>query len=211
MDEFSKREKRLITIIVFSFLIIIGLVSGSIFKEKEEDAYFLTDQKIETVEASQLNEAQPKEENKVILIHISGAVVKPGLIELPNGSRLIDAINAAGGSNPEADLNQVNLSRKISDEERIHIPKLGESAEILPLLSQNPPMESSGSLEQTSKININTADKDQLMSLPGVGEKTADKIIMYRQTTPFTAIEDLMEVPGIGEKKFSELKDQISI
>lgn len=211
MDEFSKREKRLITIIVFSFLIIIGLVSGSIFKEKEEEAYFLTDQKIETVEASQLNEAQPKEENKVILIHISGAVVKPGLIELPNGSRLIDAINAAGGSNPEADLNQVNLSRKISDEERIHIPKLGESAEILPLLSQNPPMESSGSLEQTSKININTADKDQLMSLPGVGEKTADKIIMYRQTTPFTAIEDLMEVPGIGEKKFSELKDQISI
>ncbi|MDO5301314.1 MAG: ComEA family DNA-binding protein [Tissierellia bacterium] len=138
-----------------------------------------------------------------IFVHISGAVVAPGLLELPPDSRLTDAVDRAGGLLAEADVNQVNLSKKLQDEERIIIPRVGEE---LPATVQSP---GSGTAGGGGPVSIQRATKEELMTLPGVGEKTAQAIVEYREHSPFTTTEDLMEVPGIGEKKYQGLKEHI--
>lgn len=211
MNDFSPRERKLFFVIGIFFLIIIGLASGKLFETREDEVKMVADFTLEDNESTAKSNSE-QSDNSIIMIHISGAVNNPGLISLESGSRLIDAVNAAGGAMAEADLDQVNLSRKINDEERIHIPLKGEISQIAPLSGEV----SGGGVspntgENAEKININTSDKSSLMELPGIGEKTADKIINYRQENPFKSIDDLKEVPGIGEKKFNELKDKISV
>ena len=110
-------------------------------------------------------------------------------------------IEEAGGETDEADLTRINLASIVSDEQKIFVPAkvvLDETNET--------------GAEKTSIVNINTASKEKLMSLDGVGEGTAEKIIKYReQNGYFNTIEDLMNVSGIGESKFSGLKDDITV
>lgn len=139
-----------------------------------------------------------------IVVHISGQVHNPGIVKLEPGARVIDAVNAAGGLKKDADLDKINLARKLQDEEKIYIPKIGEDISESISYFQNP---AGGS----NKININTCTKEELMSLPGIGDVLADRIIQYREKTPFKKIEDLMNVSGIGEKKFESIKDMIIV
>ncbi|MDY3118560.1 MAG: ComEA family DNA-binding protein [Peptoniphilus sp.] len=136
-----------------------------------------------------------------IYVDIGGCVQNPGLYELEKGARVKDGITAAGGIVGNADTSQINLAKKLNDEEKLYIPKVGENA---PQGVATP--ESSG-----GPVSIQNGSKEELMSLPGVGEKTADKIIEYRTAHPFTAVEDLKEVPGIGEKTFDSLKNNIRL
>lgn len=133
-----------------------------------------------------------------IYIHISGRVKNPGLVELKSGSRVIDAINSAGGMYEDADLDSVNLAKKLNDEEKIYVAKKGEVDSTTYTESSN------------HKININTADSSELENLPGVGPKTAEKIIKYREENKFNRIEDIMNVGGFGQKKFEDVKDFIT-
>ena len=145
------------------------------------------------------------EESEEIMVHISGAVNSPGILRLDSSKRVVDALDLAGGARDDADLDRVNLAARLHDEEKIYIPKVGEVQENMTTLVTSP--SSSG---PASKININSADLSELTKIPGVGEKTAQKILDYRANNSFSSIEDIKNVPGIGDKKFESMKDYIS-
>ena len=145
------------------------------------------------------------EESEEIMVHISGAVNSPGILRLDSSKRVVDAIELAGGARDDADLDRVNLAARLHDEEKIYIPKVGEVQENMTTL-----VSSSSSNGTNSKININSADLSELTKIPGVGEKTAQKILDYRANNSFSSIEDIKNVPGIGDKKFESMKDYIS-
>lgn len=145
-----------------------------------------------------------------ITVYLVGAVQSPGIYTLPAGSRIQDAVQAAGGLLSEANPGAVNLAAILIDGERIVIPVLPEfdnSSAATGELSER-----STSLEGIVLININTASQSELESLPGIGPKTAQKIIEYRQSHgPFLTIEDLLDIPGIGDKTLAEIKDLITV
>ena len=139
-----------------------------------------------------------------VVVHICGAVVSPGVYELPPGSRIIDAVNLAGGLSDEADESYVNLAGVPADGEQIFIPTY-EEAESLRKIPQEGSMAS-------GKVNINTADKSLLCSLPGIGDTRAADIIAYRQEHGgFAVIEDIMQVSGIKEAGFQKIKELITV
>lgn len=144
------------------------------------------------------------ENSQELYVHISGAVKNPGLYKMTPGSRIADAIDEAGGSLPDANLDAINLARKLNDEDKIYLPTVDEEVPS-EINSTTSSPSSSGSL-----ININSADKSTLTNIPGVGDKTADKIIDYREKTQFKSIEDIKNVDGIGDKKFENMKDFIT-
>ncbi len=146
-------------------------------------------------------------ESPVILVHIAGQVNSPGLLKLKEGDRVYDAIELAGGLKNEADLGRINLARKLADEEKIYIPKLGEELEE----TTNDYVKVSDDGGINSKIDINTASKEELMTLPGIGDKTADKIINYRLENKFKKVEDIKNVSGIGDKKFEQIEALIIV
>lgn len=136
-------------------------------------------------------------EEEFIFVHIEGCVERPGLVKVKYGTRLYELIEEAGGKTSEADLTRVNLASIVSDEQKVIIPKKV-------VIEENE--------EESSLVNINSASKEKLTTLSGIGESTAEKIIKYRETNGyFNVIEDLMNVPGIGESKFNSLKDDITV
>jgi competence protein ComEA len=148
--------------------------------------------------------ASPSDE---VAVHVAGRVRRPGLVHLPAGSRVHDAIRAAGGATSGADLNAVNLARKLTDGEQIRVPAPGDPA---------PPPDAAttpGSLGGTpsAPLDLNTATPEQLDTLPGVGEVTANRIVAYRSAHPFTTVDELLEVPGIGQRRFEQLKDLVTV
>ncbi len=197
---FSKREQ----IILVFLVIIIALISLFNFLGKNDesaDEGVLVEDYISGLnEANELN----SEEVYEIMVHISGQVYNPGIVVLESGSRLIDAVELAGGLKKDADLDKINLAKKLIDEEKIYIPKIGEEyiEEVF---------ESGDSGNSTGKVNINTCTKEELMTLPGIGEVLADRIINYRKDNKFKAIEDIMNVSGIGEKRYEAIKDFIIV
>ena len=146
--------------------------------------------------------------NKKISIYISGAVNSPGVVELNSSDRLMNGVNLCGGLTNEADTNRVNLAMKVKDEGHYIIPKIGEEINInIECNNENDNSEGSD-----KKININNATKEELDSLPGVGEVTAQKILDYREENKeFKSIDEIKNVKGIGENKFNNLKDYICI
>ncbi|MEW5867794.1 MAG: ComEA family DNA-binding protein [Chloroflexota bacterium] len=145
-----------------------------------------------------------------LVVHVLGAVAQPGLYQLPAGSRVQDAIQAAGDLLPEADLSTVNLAALLQDGQRILVPTPP------PPTSTPDPNAPRGSKAATPVViyplNINTASQAELESLPEIGPATAQKIIEYRQTHgPFTSIEQIMEVENIGPKTFEQIKDLITV
>jgi competence protein ComEA len=159
----------------------------------------------------------------MIKVYITGAVRDPGVYEIADGDRIETVLTLAGGATAEADLNAVNLSKKLSDEQQIIIPELGETIDPLPENPAEPTLEdqtdpaspstdSAGIDLATGKININTADKSTLMTLPGIGEVIADAIIEYREANgAFQSIEDIKNVYRIGDKTFERFKDNIIV
>ncbi|MDU6523816.1 MAG: helix-hairpin-helix domain-containing protein [Enterococcus sp.] len=144
-------------------------------------------------------------------VDVKGAVKKTGMYRITQGMRLMDAIDLAGGFTSEADQNQVNFSKLLTDQEIIYVPKVGEAIPAIGEVSQGKSntTTSSGTAE---KININTADLTELQQLTGIGEKKAADIIKYREENgSFRAVEDLTKVSGIGEKTLENLKDSITI
>lgn len=134
-----------------------------------------------------------------IYVHVLGAVVEPGLYELSEGDRAVDAVAAAGGFAEGADQTQLNLARMLVDGEQIYVPLLGEAA-IAPGAATD------------GKINLNTADQAALETLPRVGPALAQRILDWReQNGRFTAIEDLLSITGIGDKTYDGLKDLVTV
>ncbi len=136
-----------------------------------------------------------------IAVHIGGEVKKPGVYYFPTGKRVIDAVKAAGGTKKGANLDAINLARKLRDGEKIIIPGKESSLNL-----------SSTNADKNKLINLNTASLEELESLPGLGETLAQRIIEYREKNEgFQKIEELKEIEGIGKKKFSQIKDLVTV
>ncbi len=145
-----------------------------------------------------------------LVVHLSGAVVQEGLYELPPGSRLDDALRAAGGLLDGADVEKINRAARLADGQKVNIPsRVAESPDAAS------PQRSAAEIQVTpgeTQINLNTATLEELDALPGIGESKAADIIAYREKMgPFQAIEDIMNVPGIGPKIFENIRDQITV
>jgi competence protein ComEA len=141
-----------------------------------------------------------------VAVHVAGRVRRPGLVRLPAGSRVQDAIRAAGGSAAGADLDAVNLARKLADGEQVLVPGPGDPPPPPP-----PGAAADAGAAPSAPLDLNTATLEQLDALPGVGEVTAGRIIAYRSAHPFTAVDELLEVPGIGQRRFDQLKDLVTV
>lgn len=154
-------------------------------------------------------------EVKGIVIHILGAVGQPGVYELPQGSRVADAVKMAGGYTESACVSWLNQARLLIDGEQIYVPTEEEVAQWKESGESDAPVESGGTTnqsEKSSKININQATVEELMNLPGIGESKARSIVDYRQQNgKFSSIEDLMLVPGIKEGVYNQIKDFIKV
>lgn len=209
---FTKREQIviLLLVIIVVFIIFFNLYNKNVTLNKKTNLEEITLDDLE-----EIDEGKPKDENEaeeIIMVHISGQVYKPGLVQLKNGSRVIDAVNSAGGLKSEADLDRINLAKKLADEEKIYIPKIGEDNDIIDEVEISDGGSSSNSSgNKSNKININTCTKEELMNLPGIGEVLATRIVEYRESRKFNSIEDIMNVSGIGNKKFENIKDFITV
>ncbi|HZQ86044.1 MAG TPA: helix-hairpin-helix domain-containing protein [Acidimicrobiales bacterium] len=148
---------------------------------------------------------QPSDERPVVAA--AGAVVSPGLYKLPAGARVADVLNAAGGPTPDADVDQLNLALKVSDGDRVYVPRRGEAP---------PPSAGVGSgaggASADAPVNLNSATLEQLDALPGVGPATAQAILDYRkQHGRFRSVDDLLEVGGIGPSKLEKLRQRVKV
>ncbi|MBU5440005.1 helix-hairpin-helix domain-containing protein [Tissierella sp. MSJ-40] len=209
MDSFTKREQIVILLIVFI------IISIAIFNFTPRNNMSLESNSKDSVEVISLDNEMDEENqdividktDEIIMVHISGEVYNPGIVELTLGSRVADAVDLAGGLKKHADLDRINLAKKLVDEEKIFIPKIGE--DINKEIDSEHYENSNSTVE--SKVNINTCTKEELMSLPGIGEVTASKIIEYRDNNIFRSIDDIKNVSGIGEKKFEGIKEMITV
>ena len=153
------------------------------------------------------------EQEDTICVFVCGAVNCEGVYELPESARVIDAVEAAGGYSEEADRIYVNQAEYVYDTQRVEIPTI-EEAKRLREIAEETGMSAgdSGSARESNLIDINTADKAQLMKIPGIGENKADRIIEYRQIHGrFGSCEELMNVSGIGSGMYEKIKDCITV
>lgn len=147
-----------------------------------------------------------------IWVDVKGAVNKPGLYRLKNGSRVNEALAAAGGQTASADMKQVNLAKQLSDQQVIYIPAQGEQVPAGMAGGAVTDVSSASSTGDTPIINLNTATKDQLCQISGIGDKKADKILQYReQHGQFKSVDELTQVDGFGEKTVENIKDQLAV
>jgi competence protein ComEA len=139
-----------------------------------------------------------------VVVHVAGAVVRPGVYRLTDDARTVDAIDAAGGPRGDADLARVNLAARLSDGLRVYVPVVGEA----PV----PPVEAAGSASSAGPLDLNSATAEQLDDLPGIGPATAAAIVAHRREHgPFQSIEQLLDVRGIGPAKLEQIRASLVV
>ncbi len=192
--------------LAFIFILLICFIYGCIITNNKKDINIIQNTATNSpFHKNSIDKATPLVSNETLLIHVSGAVEKPGLVSISVGSRINDAINAAGGLKKDADLTNINLAELVYDGYKIHIPVIGE-------IVSTPHSSENNNSSQSKKININTASLYELTTLKGIGEATAMKIIEYRNKNGlFNSVKDLLNVSGIGESKYKNIKDYICI
>ncbi|WLR49909.1 helix-hairpin-helix domain-containing protein [Bacillus tianshenii] len=194
--QLSNREKILSSIIGFLVVVCLFLFlfrPNDVVTEQVEEELF----QVQEPEKEELQEVEPV----LIVVDVKGAVHSPGVYEMQEGSRVIDAIEKAEGFLDKAAQEAVNLASRVSDEMLIYVPEEGEE-DIVAGTPLRPAEE--------GKININSATSAELQTLNGVGPAKAEAILAYREENgKFETVEELLEVSGIGERSLEKLKDDI--
>jgi len=186
-------------------VVIIGTVIFLLFwktNQHAEQTIMTTDVQMKEVEKKgKPKELGTKEQKKPIVIDVKGAVFKEGVYEMKEGERVKDAVEKAGGFLPDAEIKKVNLAQVVQDQMLLYIPNKNE-----------PVQEGAASSKKEGKVQINTASKEELEKITGIGSRKAESILKYREEHgPFQKIEDLLEIDGIGTKSLEKIKDQIII
>ena len=193
--------------IIIAFIVIIICIVIAIYILSLNQQNFNNYEDLEITETEEI--AEEPEEKEKIKVHIAGSVVSEGIVELEEGARVADAIDQAGGTTADANMDQVNLAYKVQDGQKIYIPNINEEEYEI-----TEDMEGIQNIYETNPdiININTATQTELELLPGIGPSTASKIIKYREENgEFKVIDDIKNVSGIGDAKFESIKNQITV
>ena len=211
MLEILKEKKNYLIVGAIIVLIIIYCIYNN-FSTNDE---LIEEQNI--LESSEDSEENVNDEDEeIIVIHVTGAVNTPGIVRLEEGSRIEDAIEAAGGLTEDSDISDINLAYVLEDGVKIRIPTIddkenGESY-IIEGSGDNIILEENTEASSDTLVNINKADETELDTLPGIGPSLASKIIQYREENGnFKKIEDIKNVTGIGDTKYANLKDFIKV
>lgn len=209
MNSLNKAPKNIIIGAIIIALTIIGYyVYG---RQTNEEQLLTSEEAIDKAQDQQLNEQTE------IIVHITGAVKKEGIVTLKENSRIADAVEAAGGLKEDADMSKINLAYVLEDGMKIKIPSVNDKneetkqdvtneEEIVDIIPE------SNIKSEKEMVNINKASQTELETLPGIGPSIALKIINYRnENGKFSNIEDLKKVSGIGENKYENIKALISV
>ena len=213
LDNLTKKQK--IIVIAIAGIVAIGIMYFIYNKNQvKEDINIENEILVNNVITNENNT-----NDDIVIIHITGSVKNPGIVKLKEGSRIEDAIEAAGGLTEIADITKVNLAYVVEDGTKIKIPSaseedIGDEDIIDSKSGDNIIIEENAvpSNNSTQTININKATEKEFETLPGIGPSLASKIIEYRnQNGKFESIEDIKNVNGIGDNKYEKIKDLITV
>lgn len=193
MEKYKKIKKFILKYKVYIICIIIILLS----------IISVIIQDIERKNDVTINNTNIDKQDNKIGVFITGKVKNPGVYYLKENSRLYELLDICGGVTDDADISNLNLAKKLNDSDMITINEKKEENYNTSIIENVE--------NEKGKININTATKEELKSLSGIGDQTANKIIEYRQEIKFIQVEDLLNVDGIGEAKFKNIKDDICV
>jgi len=192
--------------IILAFVCSLVLIIGGLFyfnQNKTEDYSGVSFSNISN-ETNNKDEKAEKRHDEKIFVDVKGAVKHPGVFETTKDKRVKDLIEEAGGLLDDADTSTLNLSQKVKDQMIIYVLKHGEKPKQI--------SDGGSSSSNTDVININTANKEQLMKISGVGKTKAEAIISYREKNgDFKKKEDITKVRGIGKATFEKIKDKIEV
>lgn len=192
------KKKEVWVVIILLAVIMINRITAQVNLKYSEKGVQATIEDLE-VKVKEDEEKPAEEVLKAIKVDISGAVNKPGVYTLEEGDRIENVVQLAGGFTAEANTNLINQAEYVEDGQKIIVLKKGESMEAVNQGYSGP-------------INLNTATVDQLTNLNGIGEKTAQKIVSYRQQNgDFSTVEDLLKVSGIGPSKLDGMRGEITV
>lgn len=209
LDNLDNKQKKIV--IIVGIIIIIGIlyfIYNGIDKKS-------TDQIDNNMLSIENNTKENEGSKELVIVHITGAVKMPGIVKLPEGARIEDAIDKAGGLTEDADISDVNLAYVLEDGIKIKIPTISEekNEEIIINSSGEGIVEKEISNNSENKIiNINKANETDLQTLPGIGASLAGRIVEYRNSNgKFNEIEDIKNVSGIGDSKYENIKNFICV
>ncbi|HAW15797.1 MAG TPA: competence protein ComEA [Clostridiales bacterium] len=202
------KTRNVIYTAAFVIVVVIGLIYKLFLSGRTDGIYFSSNES----DASDASLFVTESESRPLMIsvYICGAVEEPGVYEVPGGSILNDVVVMSGGLTEEAARENIDLVKILNENVSVYIPTEDEIDEgyssAITIGAVTVVQESSSGL-----ININSGSLQELMTLPGIGEATAEAIISYREQTPFEKTEDIMNVSGIGESKYGKIKDLICV
>lgn len=186
-----KNSKKIVGSIIFLSIFIIFLVVGYFVKDKRSEP--------EISEVFQETVIDEKHSEKTITVYVNGEVKKPGVYNLKENSRTEELIKTSGGFTERADKERLNLAKILKDEDYIYVDTMDSENKVQSKTKDN-------------KINLNKANKEELKSIPGIGDVTAEKIINYREkNNGFNSLEDIKNIDRIGEKTFEKIKDKLDV
>ena len=213
-ENLNKKQKTIILII--AIIVAIGMIYF-IYNKNQIRCDIDLESEILISNTSE-NKTNVELQEDLVIIHITGSVKNPGIVKLKDGSRIEDAIEAAGGLTENADITNVNLAYVLDDGVKIRIPSItdeknGDEQILEEESGENIIEETNMTLgASTKEVNINKATETELQSLPGIGASLASRIIEYRnQNGKFSKIEDIKNVNGIGDSKYENIKDFITV
>lgn len=190
-------------------VVVLIWVGSTLFQAATSDGFSLAYEEERQSASSERETDVAAEDPTTIFVYVSGCVIAPGVFELPGGSRVCDALEAAGGFAEGADREGINLARIVADGEQLSVADEASRPAVTEDQNASDVPDPSGS---SGKININTATAEELDALPGVGISTAEKIVADRKVNgPFSSPEELKRVSGIGDKKYAALADEICV
>ena len=164
-----------------------------------------------TLDAGTTPQGEARVKESEIVVYVAGAVNRPGIVQLAEGARAKDAVDACGGFLPTADTNGVNLAQKLKDGMQVTVPEKSSQGTAAQGVAGGVQAGAAKSLPE-GMVNINTADEKELDKLPGIGPAMAKRIVEYRtENGAFQAPEEIKRVKGIGDAKYEKMKDKIAL